>query len=517
MEIFFTPAALVALGTLVLLEVVLGIDNLVFIAILSEKLPPEQRGKARVIGLGLALLMRLALLSVISWVVTLTAPFFFLWEHPFSGRDLILLAGGLFLLFKATTELHERLEGDSHTFGGSRDYASFWVVVSQIVALDAVFSLDAIITAVGMTQILPVMMAAVIIAMAIMLLAARPLTTFVNAHPTVVVLCLSFLLLIGLSLMAEGFGFSIPKGYLYAAIGFSVLIEFFNQVALHNARKHERRKPIRLRTAEAVLRLMGTSLVNGDPAPAMATASPEQSASSAPAPAFAAEEVDMVSRVLTLSERTARSIMTYRADAAFIDLEDTPATQHRLLVEGTPSVLPVCRGGLDNVVGVAHAADLLGDLVQYGRIRPETLEEPRIVPESTRVLKLMDSLRRSHAHLVLVADEYGSIEGLITFMDLFEAIAGDLPDEGEAPLVQKLAEGRWRIDGTADVHLLEHSLDLHDIASETNDYTSLAGFMLAQLGRLPQQGDSFEHEGFRYTAETVTERRIAFIVVDRLE
>ena len=239
MEFLFDPSIWAGLLTLVVLEIVLGIDNLVFIAILADKLPPKQRDKARLIGLSLALVMRLGLLSLISWMVTLTTPLFSVGGFSFAGRDLILLAGGLFLLFKATMELHERLENRQLDGSGNRGYASFWAVVTQIVVLDAVFSLDAVITAVGMVNHLPVMMTAVVIAMGVMLLASKPLTNFVNAHPTVVVLCLSFLLMIGLSLVAEGFGFHIPKGYLYAAIGFSILIELFNQVARRNFIRHQ--------------------------------------------------------------------------------------------------------------------------------------------------------------------------------------------------------------------------------------------------------------------------------------
>ncbi len=212
MELLMDPSIWAGLLTLIVLEIVLGIDNLVFIAILADKLPPKQRDKARLIGLSLALVMRLGLLSVISWMVTLTKPLITIADFSFSGRDLIMLLGGIFLLFKATTELHERLENRQHDAGHGKGYASFWVVVLQIVVLDAVFSLDAVITAVGMVNHLPVMMAAVVIAMILMLLASKPLTRFVNQHPTVVVLCLSFLLMIGLSLVAEGFGFHIPKG-----------------------------------------------------------------------------------------------------------------------------------------------------------------------------------------------------------------------------------------------------------------------------------------------------------------
>src|SRR5690606_17512534 len=257
MEWIADPTIWVGLTTLIVLEVVLGIDNLVFIAILADKLPPHQRDKARLLGLSLALIMRLLLLASISWLVTLTTPLFSVFGWPFSGRDLIMLVGGLFLLTKAVMELHERLEPPHESTSGPKVHASFWVVVTQIIVLDAVFSLDSVITAVGMVDSLPVMMAAVIIAILVMMIASKPLMTFVSAHPTVVVLCLGFLMMIGFSLVAEGLGFHIPKGYLYAAIGFSILIEFFNQVMQRNSKRRVEAGPLRQRTAEAVFRLLG--------------------------------------------------------------------------------------------------------------------------------------------------------------------------------------------------------------------------------------------------------------------
>ncbi|SPU54339.1 membrane protein [Bordetella trematum] len=404
MEWLLDPAAWVGLLTLVILEIVLGIDNLIFIAILADKLPPAQRDRARVVGLSLALVMRLGLLSVMSWLVTLTRPLFSFGAFSFAGRDLILMLGGLFLLFKGTMELHERLEGGGMSpAGGSRDYPSFWVTVTQIVVLDAVFSLDSVITAVGMVDHLAIMMIAVIIAIGIMLAASKPLTRFVNAHPTVVVLCLGFLLMIGFSLLAEAFGFKVPKGYLYAAIGFSVLIEALNQIARRNLLKLDARRPMRDRTAEAVLRLLGKR-PQAEPAA-------DDEASPAATGAFGIEERNMVSGVLTLAERSIRSIMTPRIDLSWINLDDDPQLIREQLMRAPHSFFPVCRGALDEVIGIARAKDLVADLITEGRVNTKRLREPIIVHESIGILRLMDTLKRSRGQLVLVADEFGAIEG----------------------------------------------------------------------------------------------------------
>jgi predicted tellurium resistance membrane protein TerC len=228
-DAFLTADGLVALVTLTVLEVVLGIDNVIFISILAGKLPKQDQEKARRIGLLAAMGMRIVLLMSIAWIVRLTAPLFTLpiVDRPVSGRDLILIIGGLFLLFKATREIHEKLEGEQGHVS-ARVAATMGAVITQIMLLDIVFSLDSVITAVGMADDLSVMVAAVVIAVAVMMVAARPVSEFVEAHPTVKVLALSFLLLIGCSLIAEGFGVHIPKGYVYFAMGFSVFVEVLN-------------------------------------------------------------------------------------------------------------------------------------------------------------------------------------------------------------------------------------------------------------------------------------------------
>lgn len=222
-----TPEGWIALITLTALEIVLGIDNVVFLSILAGKLPPAQQPRARRVGLGLAMLMRIALLASLAWVIRLTSPLFALFGRPLSGRDLILILGGLFLMAKSTREIHERLEGQTG-HASARTPPTFGAVILQIVLLDVVFSLDSVITAVGMARDLGVMMAAVVIAVAVMMVSAGQIAAFVNRHPTVKMLALSFLLLIGLALLADGFGQHISKGYVYFAMGFSVFVEMLN-------------------------------------------------------------------------------------------------------------------------------------------------------------------------------------------------------------------------------------------------------------------------------------------------
>jgi predicted tellurium resistance membrane protein TerC len=228
MEALFTPEALISLLTLTVLEIVLGIDNVIFISILVTRLPADQQDRARYIGLGLAMGMRILLLLTISWIIGLTAAAFTIAGREFSWRDLILIGGGLFLLWKATTEIHESLEGEEQHLQTGGGTAKFGSVIFQIVLLDIVFSLDSVLTAVGLANEIAIMVAAVVIAVGVMLVASGPLSRFVHAHPSVKILALSFLLMIGLTLVLDGFGIHVDKAYIYAAMGFSVFVEALN-------------------------------------------------------------------------------------------------------------------------------------------------------------------------------------------------------------------------------------------------------------------------------------------------
>ncbi len=233
------PGAWAALATLIAMEVVLGIDNLIFISILTNKLPEHQRAQARRIGIGLALILRLALLGTIAVIVQLTQPLFELLGHGFSWRDLILIGGGLFLVWKSTKEIHHNVDPDPgpDLFDRRTAGLSFASAIGQILVLDLVFSIDSIVTAVGMTNEVPIMVAAVVVAVMVMLLAANPLANFIHNNPTLVMLALGFLLMIGMALIAEGFGAHVPKGYIYAAMAFSTFVEALNMLSRRARRR----------------------------------------------------------------------------------------------------------------------------------------------------------------------------------------------------------------------------------------------------------------------------------------
>ena len=504
------PSAWIGLFTLVILEIVLGIDNLVFIAILAEKLPPEQRNKARIIGLVLALGMRLILLASIAWVVTLTNPLFHIFDHPFSGRDLILLFGGVFLLFKGTMELRERLESKLMLKEENPVHATFWMVIIQIVVLDAVFSLDSVITAVGMVKHLSVMMIAVIIAVGIMLWASKPLMNFVNKHPTVVILCLCFLMMIGFSLLVEGFGYHIPKGYLYAAIGFSVLIEFLNQTVRRNQEKMVTTTDLRYRTASAVMRMLG--------AKSGAESQDNNVEDVLATRAFADEVFDeengayhsvMVQGVLGLSERPVKSVMTPRPELEWIDLDEDEQSIREQLLSTTHSRLIVAHGELDNIAGIVLTHKVMNEYIETGALNFEAhLRDPVIVHENAQVLMVMEQLRQAPLQMAIILNEYGSIEGIATPIDVLEAIAGEFPDEDELDTAaESLEDGSLMLEGSTDIRHVSLLLG-RDLVDESEQYSTLSGYILFHLGHLPENGENIEIDGYIFEIVTMEGQKI---------
>jgi CBS domain containing-hemolysin-like protein len=455
----------------------------------------------------LLVLVGLGLLASISWMVTLTAPLLEVFGKSFSGRDLIMLFGGVFLLFKATMELHERLEGHVTQASGAVRHAAFWPIVAQIVVLDAVFSLDAVITAVGMVEHLSVMMIAVIFSIGIMIVASKPLTRFVNAHPTVIMLCLGFLMMIGFSLTAEGLGFHIPKGYLYAAIGFSILIELFNQLARARRKQSlQQHRPLRERTAHAVLRLLGGRRVEADEVGeeiADLVAGGEEHV------LFDRRERVMISGVLNLAERPIRTVMTARTEVDVLDLAQPAATITEALANSPYSRLPLIRDGrIDEPLGFVHKKELLKELLSGNQPDLERMARaPLNLLESFSILNALEQMRGQSTHIAFVVNEFGDFTGLLTMTDILESIAGELPDasEVEGPAIVEDGDG-FVVSGALNLSQVQARTGFS--ARATEDYQTLAGLVMSLLDRLPVVGDHLAWNGWSMTVVAVEERRV---------
>ncbi|CAL4322490.1 TerC family protein [Buchnera aphidicola] len=514
MEFLLDASTWAGLFTLIFLELILSVDNIIFVAILSEKLPPHQRDKARIMGLGLALVMRLALLSLVSWVITLTTPIIHNQFCTLSIRDFILLFGGIFLLFKAVIELHEKLENNPNDDIENKNYASFWPVVIQIVVLDAVFSLDAIITAVGMVNEFLIMITAVIVAAILMLMASKSLTKFINLHQTVVVLCLSFLLIIGFSLVAESLQFHIPKGYLYAAIGFSILIEIFNQIARRNFIKNQSRKPMRQRAAETILGLMIREKKNGsDISKEYQDHHNHQETHYQPLEeheTFKEEEQYMINGVLTLAGRSIRSIMTPRSNISWVNIEKSNSEIRMQLLDTPHSLFPVCKGELDEIIGIVRAKELLVALDKNINISHFSSQKPAIIiPDTLDPINLLGVLRRAKSSFVIVSNEFGVVQGLITPLDFLEAIAGEFPDADETPDIIK-EQNSWLVKGETDLHSLQQLLKTTALIKK-DTCASLGGLLISQQGQLPLPGDIINIDVFQFHIIKITKYRIDLV------
>lgn len=491
---------LAGLATLIVLELVLGIDNLVFIAILANKLPAHQRDKARIVGLMMAMGIRLLLLAVMSHLVALTNPVIEFAGRSFSWRDLILIVGGLFLLFKATSEIHERLEGHHGSENGERRVPTFAATLIQIVVLDAVFSLDSIITAVGMVEELWVMMTAVVVSMGIMVAASKPLTSFVSKRPTVIILCLSFLLLIGCSLIADGFGFHLPKTYLYAAIGFSLLIESLNQVG---GLKHRRKLldiPMRERTADAILRLMVPNSAH------------DHQDELAPGPHIEAgglhdDETDMIKGVISLGSLNTRAIMTLRPDIVWVDAGKCGREVVEELLESGRTRVLLCEGSLDQIVGLIEVRDAFKLALNGGEIDLRPLARtPLYVQEHLVVIDLIAALRRANERFAVVIDELGAVEGVVTTTDIFAEIGGDLADDEDGHLIVE-QDGGFLLDAMARIADVEKALEVR-LGDDDRDYETISGHVLNVMRDVPVEGDTFEDAGWRFEIRVVDGRRI---------
>ncbi|ABF13945.1 TerC family protein [Candidatus Palibaumannia cicadellinicola] len=440
-ELLVDPSVWVGFLTLVMLEIILGIDNLVFVAIIADKLAAKKRDMARFIGLGLALIIRLALLSLISWIITLKEPFLHIMSFSFSGSDLILLVGGFFLFFKAISELYERLEYKEHQSNSKYRNASFYAIVIQIVIIDAVFSLDSIITAIGIVNNLTITITAIVIAMVLMLLIANLLTKFINNHNTIVLLFLSFLLLIGMSLIAEGLGFHIKKGYLYTAISFSILIELLNQIAWRNFIKYQSAKLLREHTIEAIMHFINKSAQ-------FSYLAGEKQLWSTP---FSQQEYHLLDNVLSLASKNLCNIMTPRNKINWLNNQQSLEELTVQIINTQHYILPLCDGNLDSLIGLVRVQDLIVSIANGKKIKfDEAAHKAIVVSDNLNILTLLIEIynKKEQLLMVIVVNQLGIIQGIITPIDILVAITDILSDKDKKEKLDiQVGNDRWLAKG----------------------------------------------------------------------
>lgn len=384
-------------------------------------------------------------------------------------------------------------------------------MVAQILILDAVFSIDSVITAVAMVDHIVVAMGAVVVAMAVMISASKLLTEFVDRHPTVVMLCLGFLLMIGFSLIAEAFHFHIPKGYLYAAIGFSILIELFNQISQRNSRKNDYiGSSWRKRTAENVLGMMGIR------ESVLADAGGESGDDAH----FEENEKSMIRSVLTLAERPIMGVMIPRRDIERLDISQSREEQYAQL-QNTPysRLLVVGKAGVDEPLGYINKKDLLSQLLETGGLDIQTaLRQPLVLPDSTTALGAIELFRQSSADYALVVDEFGAVLGMVTMKDLLETIAGEFPEEferEEEPAVQGNPDESLTVEGALEYVELASQLNLPQ-QEEDADFHTVAGLIMEELQTIPDVGDFADFHGWRFEVVEKEGQRIERVKITKL-
>lgn len=505
------PAIWFGFLALVAIELVLAAGHVAYAVKLSESLAPQARLRAQAFGLLSALFIRLVLLLGLVWLIQFNAPLMNVGAFGLSLKDFILKAGGLYLLFRATLAIYERTEAAFVSSHEERPPIRPGVAVLQIALLSIGLTVDMATVAIGLVDSLAVMVGAAVVASLLSLLLQARLIRWASAYPAVTLLCFGFLLILGFSMVMRGFGVVLAANLLLLVLVFLALVAWFLHGAYPRAAVAQSRLPIRERTVQAVARLLGKDH----------TLSPvtglNPSSESTEDRSFEIQERNMVSGVLTLAERSVHSIMTPRTEISWVNLDDDPEIIKMLLEVEPHSYFPVCRGSLDEVVGIGRAKRMVADILTHGQIRQKRLREPIIIHDTITISRLLDTLKRSKGQLVLVADEFGTLQGLVTPIDVFEAIAGEFPDEDETPDIVSDGENRWRMDGATDLHQLEQVLDTDGFVYEDDDYTTLAGYLLNYFGQLPKLGDICEHKRpaaiFTFEVVRIEGRRIALVNV----
>lgn len=506
-------AAWLGLTILTGLVVLRAVESFVLLNALSVRLPSDTRDRVRRSSV-LWFLAASALFAVLAqWVMRFDTPLLSVGLFHLSLKDLMYLVGGFYLLAQATSDLMDYGQGKSVASGDSRVYKSWTYVSVQALVVVSFLSLEVVALGLVVSNDIVVWLAAYVIGAAAVWFGLQPMARFVSIHRTALVLAAGFVLMSGFALLAKPtVGFEVAP-YLYVAIVFSGLVAVLWYLAQRKALVPQ--VSARERLVETVLRMFGQRLSEQDGEDLGERAEQDQTLP------LGIEQRNMMSGVLTLSERSVNSIMTPRTEVSWIDIDDEPQRIREQIEQAPHSFFPVCRGNLDNIIGIGRAKRMIADLLTHGRIQQNRLREPIIVHDTIDIMRLIGTLKNSRGQLVLVADEFGAIEGLVTPIDVFEAIAGEFPDEDEAPDIVPDGENRWRVDGAADLHILEQELEIDGLVNEDEEYSTLAGYLLNHFGRLPNVGEGFTYETgacvITFKVVRLERRRIAMVHVEKRE
>ncbi|WII23502.1 TerC family protein [Buchnera aphidicola] len=514
MGLHLDPSTFMNLLVLIIIEVVLGLDNLIFLTILVKKLPPQYRKQARVVGLFLSLCIRIVFLSFLSWSTSLKNPFYSSTYITCSVRQVIFFCGGLFLSSMALIELYNKAFHIDKRKVISKKYSKLLPIVFQLVALDVIFSLDSIITAIGIMNNIILMSVAVTISMFFMLLVAKPLKRFMDKYRAIFAVCLSFLVMIGVSLILESFTLIVPKNYLYFAVGFSIFIEFFNQISKYNLALYQHSRPIRTRILEKVFKILKSTKKNKkflhlrNKINNIKNSSIEM--------VLDKEEEYMIYSLLNLAIRPIKSIMTPREEISWININDPESKIKKKLLKTPHNIFPVCQEKLDNIIGVIQAKKLLSVFEKKENVikfASKTL--PIIILDNINPINLLKILKKSRGNIIIVKNKFNIVQGLITPLDFLKAIAGDFPDSDETPDIVK-EKNSWLVKGNTNLHALQQFLNCKKLFIKKKIvHASIAGLLLEKKGSIPIPGDVIKISSFYFNIIKVKNYKIDLIRITK--
>ncbi|WP_343187602.1 transporter associated domain-containing protein [Buchnera aphidicola (Periphyllus koelreuteriae)] len=506
------PSAWTGLLALIIIEIVLGMDNIIFLTILVKKLHPKQRKKAKNIGLILSLFIRISFLSLISWSTSLTNPFYSNQYITLSVREVIFLTGGIFLSFVSLLELNDKLCNRHVKENKKKNYSNFWLTICQIVIMDSIFSLDSIITAIGIANNIIVMTLAIIISMCFMLYVLKSIKKFIHKYKAIVVLCLGFLLMIGMSLILEVLGFYIPKTYLYTAIGFSIFIEVFNQLSKYNFLLYQYTRPIRTRVLEKFLQIIK---IEKQKTKHIKNEKKNKKYFSKEYSNFKKEEKYMIYSLLNLAIRSIKSMMTPRIEISWININKPINEIKKKLLDTPHSLFPICKGELDKIIGVVRAKELLFIIENNKNILNfVSKNKPIIILETLNPINLLKILKKSKGNIIIVINKFNIVQGLITPLDFLKAIAGDFPDADETPDIIK-EKNSWLVKGSTDLHSLKQFLNIKNFFKVQTTHASIAGLLIETKGEIPSKGDIIKISSLNFKIIKVTNYTINLIRITK--